>query len=248
MHKKSILILGAGFGGLTVLKYLLRNLKKRDDIQITLIDKQNYFLFSPLLHELAVGVLFPENIVVPIRNLYRSKIHRFVQASVEDINLADHEVKTSAGVFSYDYIVLALGGVTDISDMADNIENGSNVFSLKSAEDAVAIKNHMIKMFEKASSETDPAAVEKLLTFVISGAGYTGVQLASSLSDVVYKYLLSSYPDIDPARIKINLIESKDRVISELPEKYSRYVMKHLQKHNINVRLNCRITEIGSHR
>jgi NADH dehydrogenase len=243
MGKKNILILGAGFGGLTVFSRLLHTLKNRDEFRITLIDEQNFFLFSPLLHEVAVGVLLPENIVTPIRKLFRSGIHRFIQAHVEKVNLVKQEIITSAGIFNYDYIVLALGGVTDMSDMVNIIDN-SNVFVLKTAQDAMTIKNHIMEMFEKASIETDPEIVKQLLTFVISGGGYTGVELAASLSDVAYNYLTTSYPQIDPKNIKIIVLESADRIIRDLPIKYSHYVMTHLHNHRIDVLLNTKVTQI----
>jgi NADH dehydrogenase len=247
MDKKDILILGAGFGGLTVLGDLLRSLKKRDDIRITLIDEQNFFLFSPLLHEAAVGVLLYENIVAPIHKLYRSRIHNFVQAHIEEINLGDHKVITDAGVFNYDYLVLALGSVTDMSAMA-NIEDSSNIFVLKTIQDAISIKNHVMEMFEKASVEMDPEIVKQLLTFVISGGGYTGVALAASLSDVIYKYLTTSYRQIDARNIRIIMLESTGRIIRDLPEKYSLYVMRHLQSHRIEVILDSKVTQIGNNR
>ncbi|MFC1956416.1 NAD(P)/FAD-dependent oxidoreductase, partial [Chloroflexota bacterium] len=245
MDKKNILILGAGFGGLTVLSKLLRSLKKRDDILITLIDEQNFFLFSPLLHEVSAGVLLPESIVAPIRKMFSSRIHNFVQARVEEISLIDHRVITSSGVFDYDYLVLALGGVTDMSEMV-NTEDNSNIFVLKTVQDAIAVKNHIVGMFERASVETDPNILQQLVTFVISGGGYTGVALAASLSDVIYRYLTTSYKQIDAKNIKIIILESTDRIIRDLPEKYSLYVMRHLQRHRIDVMLNSKVTQIGN--
>ncbi|MFC1592625.1 NAD(P)/FAD-dependent oxidoreductase [Candidatus Omnitrophota bacterium] len=245
IDKKNILILGAGFGGLTVLSKLLRSLKKHDDILITLIDEQNFFLFSPLLHEVSAGVLLPESIVAPIRKMFSSRIHNFVQARVEEISLVDHKVITSSGVFNYDYLVLALGGVTDMSEMV-NTEDSSNIFLLKTVQDAIAIKNHVMEMFERASVETDPNIVQQLMTFVISGGGYTGVELAASLSDVIHRYVATSYRQIDPKNIKIIVLESKDRIIRDLPEKYSLYIMKHLQSHKIDVMLNSKVTQIGN--
>ena len=241
--KQEILILGAGFAGLTALNGLLHSLKKRDDIRITLIDEQNFFLFSPLLHEAAVGVLLPENIVTPIRKLRRSSIHRFVQARVEAIDLNERKVNTGAGVFDYDYIVLALGSVTDNEAIA-NIKDSDNIFALKTVQDATMIKSQIIKMFEKASVQTDPEKTRQLLTFVILGGGYTGVQFATSLYDAGQKCLTVGYRHIDPSNFRIILLESQGRIIRDLPEKQSLYIMKHLQSRNIEVRLNTTVTRI----
>lgn len=243
--KKEILILGAGFAGLTVLNGLLRSLKKRDDIHITLIDEHNFFLFSPLLHEAAVGVLLPENIVTPIRKLRRSRIHKFVQARVEAINLKDRKVTTSAGVFDYDYIVLALGSVTDNAAIA-NIKDNDIIHTLKTVQDATLIKSQIIRMFEKASVQTNPEKTKELLTFMILGGGYTGIQFTASLYDAAQKCLAGSYRHIDPGNFRIILLESQGRIIRDLPEKHSQYIMKYLQSRQIDVRLNTTITRIDS--
>ena len=220
MTNKKILILGAGFGGQTVLNGLLRSFKQQDDIEITLIDKHNYFLFSPLLHEVAIGVLPPENICTPIRKLQRRQNYNFIQAHIETINLADRKVTTSMDVFDYDYLVLALGGVTD-NTAIQNIQDRTNLYTLKTIQDATKIKNQIIEMFEKTGIQTDPEKIKQQLTFVILGGGYTGVQFAAGLSDAIQQCISRGYRHIDPANIKIVLLESEDRIIRDLPEKYS---------------------------
>ena len=245
MVKQNILILGAGFGGLTVLNRLSRSLKNRDDIRITLIDQHNFFLFSPLLHEAAVGVLLPENILTPVRKLIRNKNADFIPANVASIDLAARRVTTSVGVHDYDYLVLALGGITDYSTVA-NIKDSSSLLILKTIQDATAIKNRIIDVFEKAGLTKDPEEIKRLLTFVILGGGYTGVQFIAGLSDAIHKYLRVGYRHINPDNIKIILIESEDRIIRDLPVKYSRYITRHLQKRRIEVKLNSRVTRIDN--
>ena len=242
--KKKVVILGAGFGGQTVLKGLLQSFKQQDDIEITLIDENNYFLFSPLLHEVAVGVLPPENICTPIRKLQRSRIYNFIQAHIEAIDFTDREVTTSVGIFSYDYLVLALGGITD-NTAIQNIQNSTNLFTLKTINDATKIKNQIIEMFEKAGIQTDPVKIKQQLTFVILGGGYTGVQFAAGLSDAIHQCMSISYPHIDSANIKIVLLESEDRIIRDLPEKYSQYIKRYLQKRGIEVILNSKVTGVN---
>lgn len=247
MAKKNILILGAGFGGLTVLNKLSRSLKNRNDIQITILDKNNYFLFSPLLHEAAEGVLSPENILTPVRKLIRNRNVHFVQANVESIELSKRQVVSTVGILEYDYLVLALGGVTDNSTVAQ-VEDGSNVFTLKTIQDAVAIRNHVINAFEKAAISSDHEEVKRLLTFVILGGGYTGVQFAAGLSDAIHKCLNVSYRRINTDDIRIVLLESENRLIRDLPKKHSLYVAKHLRKRGIETKLNSKVTGIKDNR
>ena len=243
MTNKKILILGAGFGGQTVLNGLLHSLKQQYDIEITLIDRHNYFLFSPLLHEVAVGVLPPENICTPIRKLQKSRIYNFVQAHIETINPAERKVDTSAGTFNYDYLVIALGGITDNTAIQD-IQDSTHLYTLKTIQDATRIKNQIIEMFEKASVQSDPAVVKQQMTFIILGGGYTGVQFAAGLSDATHQCISASYGHLDPANIKIVLLESGDRIIRDLPEKYSQYVTRYLKKRGIKVMINSRVTGI----
>lgn len=243
MINKKILILGAGFGGQTVLKGLLRSFQQQDNIEITLINENNYFLFSPLLHEVAVGVLPPENICTPIRKLQRSRTYNFIQAHIEAINPAERKVDTSAGTFDFDYLILALGGVTDNMTI-HNIQNSANLYTLKTIQDATKIKNQIIEMFEKASIQSDPAVIKQQMTFIILGGGYTGVQFAAGLSDATQQCISASYGHLDPANIKIVLLESGDRIIRDLPEKYSQYVTRYLKKRGIKVMVNSRVTGI----
>ena len=247
MSKKNILILGSGFGGLTVLNRLSRSLRNRKDIQITLMDRNNYFLFSPLLHEVAESVLSPENILTPVRKLISSNNVNFVQANVESINLSQKQAISTVGIHDYDYLVLALGGVTDNSTI-ENVGDNINLLTLKTIQDAIAIKNHVINALEKAAITTDRYEVKRLLTFGILGGGYTGVQFAAGLSDAIYECLNTSYHQINLNDIRIVLLESENRVIRDLPEKHSLYVTKHLQKRRIEVKLNSRVTGIKDNR
>ncbi len=242
---KKILILGCGFAGLHTLQRFLRSLNGEENVEITLVNDENYFLFSPLLHEVATGGIETRHIAHPIRRLSCSDRFNFLQASVEKIDLGDRKVTTTAGTLDYDCLVLALGSVTDMSGL-HSLE--SNVFTLKTLHDSMLIRNHIIAAFERASIETDPQRRSQLLTFVVSGGGYTGVQMAADLRDFIFKYLAKYYKMKDVDAIRIILIEAEGKVVGELDSKLGAYVTKHLQRMGIEIRLNSRVTRVWEDR
>ncbi len=169
-HKdpKRILILGGGFGGVYALRYLTKTLDDRKDLEITIVSDENFFLFSPLLHEVAAGGLEPRHIALPIRQLPWQERFTFIHASVRKINLSERKVLTTVGTLDFDYLVLALGSVRNVSGLC---LEGGKVFTLKTLTDGRQIRNHIIKMFEQASIEKNLERQRQLLTFVISGGG-----------------------------------------------------------------------------
>jgi NADH dehydrogenase len=241
---KTVVILGVGFSGLTALKKIEAKISKNDDVGITLIDQNNYFTFAPLLHQVAVGALHPWDIVAPFRTLGLKEKTTFLQARVARIDLEKREISTTSGIRHYDFLLISLGSKTDISGMVE-ADNAQNVFTLKSIEDATAIKNRLLFLFEKAASEDNPQVRRELLSFTIAGGGYAGAELAAALSDMVFECAVKSYRSIDPGDIRINIIEVKDRLIDELPEKYSGYIAKHLKNHHVRIMCGARVTSIG---
>ncbi|MFH1003810.1 MAG: FAD-dependent oxidoreductase, partial [Chloroflexota bacterium] len=238
---RQILILGSGFGGTYTLRHLVPSLNRNEHIEITMVSEQNYFLFSPLLHEVATARIETRHIAYPIRRLHWRDRFNFIQASVEKIDLKERKVITSAGALDYDYLVLALGSVTDVPA---SVSGRGKVFLLKTLHDCMLIKNHIIEVFEQASTEKDLESQRRLLTFVVCGAGYTGVQLVTELRDFIYKHLVRFYHAIDPAAIHIILVEAEHKIVRNLHIKLGAYVMKQLQKMNIEVRLGSRVTRV----
>ncbi len=241
---KKVLILGSGFGGTYALRHLVRSLNRNENIETTMVSNENFFLFSPLLHEVAMGGIETRHIAYPIRKLHWRDRFNFIQAEVENIDLACRKVTTSARVLDFDYLVLALGSVTN--QAALNAVGGEKVttFTLKTLRDSVLIRNHIIDVFERASAEQNPEQRRRLLTFVICGAGYIGIQLVAQLRDLVQRNLLRFYRSIDRDDIHLVLVEAEPKIVAELHTKLGAYTMKNLQDMGIDVRLKSRITAV----
>lgn len=238
---RKVLILGSGFGGTYVLRSLVPALNRNENVVTTMISDENYFLFAPLLHKVAMGAIESRHIAYPIRRLQWRDRFKFVQATVEKIDLENRRVVTSNGTLEYDYLVMALGSITDRSGLNPR---ESNVFTLSTLRDSRLIRDHIIGSFERASLEADPQRQKQLLTFVISGAGYIGIQLAAELRDFIHHNLLKFYKEISPDDIRIMLIEIEPKIVSELHTKLAAYTMKHLRRMGVEVRLRSRVTYI----
>ncbi len=239
--RRKVLILGSGFGGTYVLRHLVPSLNRNENVETTMVSNENFFLFSPLLHQVSMGGIETRHIAYPIRRLHWRDRFNFIQAGVEKIDLAGRKVLTTAGTVDYDYLVLALGSVTDTSGLS-SMEG--NVFTLKTLHDAMLIRNHIIGIFEQASTQTDPDRQRQLLTFVVSGAGYIGVQLVAELRDFIFRNLIRFYKRIDPRHISIILIEAEPKIVSELDPKLSAYAMKQLQQMGVEMRLGSHVTRV----
>ncbi|MBI2857864.1 MAG: FAD-dependent oxidoreductase [Chloroflexi bacterium] len=240
---RKVLILGSGFGGTYVLRHLVPALNRNENVETTMVSDENFFLFSPLLHEVAMGRIETRHIAYPIRRLHWRDRFNFVQADVQKIDLAQRRVITARGSFEFDYLVLALGSVTDTSEL-DHIEGGNNVFTLKTLHDSRLIRNHVIGLFEQVSIEKEPERQKQLLTFVVCGGGYTGVQLVTELRDFIYRSLLRFYRVIDRSNIRIMLVEAEAKIAAELHPKLGAYLMRHLERTGIEMRLRSRVTRI----
>ncbi|MCH7966050.1 MAG: NAD(P)/FAD-dependent oxidoreductase [Thaumarchaeota archaeon] len=237
---KKILILGGGFGGITVLREIEKKFRK-EPIEITIISDDNYFLFTPMLPQVSSGLLHPSSISTPIR--YFCKKSQFLQASIDSIDLEqqlvtiqrpfDNKVRT----LEYDYLILALGGKTNFFNN-HNLEKYS--FSMKSIEDAISIRNHVILMLEQAAQTGNYKLQNTLLTFVVIGAGFAGVETISEINQFVKRSISKSYPSINPKNINMILISSKDRILPEINEKLSKISLKFLEKDGIKILKNTR--------
>jgi NADH dehydrogenase len=239
---KKIVILGSGFGGTYVFRHLLPALNRNENVDTTMVSDENFFLFSPLLHEVAMGKIETRHIAFPIRRLHWRDRFNFIQARVEEIDLTARKVRTTSGTLDYDYLVLALGSVTDTSILKPEAEN---VFTIKTLNDSMLIRNHIIEIFERAGAENDQKKLRQLLTFVVCGAGYTGVQLVTELRDFVFGHLVKFYSSVDPKSVKIVLIEAEPKILAGLPVELSAYSFKELQHMGIELRLNSQVTEVS---
>jgi NADH:ubiquinone reductase (H+-translocating) len=238
---RKVLILGGGFGGIYTLKYLVPALNRNESVETTLISNENYFLFTPLLHEVALGRIETRDIAYPFRSLHWKDRFTFVQANVEKIDLNLRKVTTSAGTLDFDFLVMSLGSITDTSPVGPD---WVNVFTLQNLDDAVRIRNHIISIFEQAVVEKNIERQRKLLTFVVAGAGYAGIQIVTGLKELVRSSLPRFYPAIESSNIRIILVEKSPKIVPELHARLGAYIMKYLRKVGIEVRLESRVTKV----
>jgi NADH dehydrogenase len=216
---------------------------------ITLVSETNALLFTPMLAEVAGSSLEPSHISTPLR----SSLHRteFIRGRVAQIDLEGRRVilEPDAGAgdterreTTYDHLVFALGAVSNFLGMA-NLEKYS--FNFKSLLDAIRIRNHVIEMFERADREPDPAQRRALLTFVIAGGGFAGVELAGALNDFAHG-ILADYPKLRKEELSVILVHSRDRILPELSETLGRYAQKRMEERGVIFRLNTRLTDAQS--
>ncbi len=205
-----VVIVGAGFGGLNAAQQL-----RRAPVRITLIDRNNYHLFQPLLYQVATAGLEPEQIAKPVRSILRSQDNlRFKMAEISAVDLEARRLDSDLGPIEYDDLILAVGAETDFFRLG-SLEHSA--LDLKGLPDAVEVRNHVLRCFEKAAFEEDPEAKRALLTFLIVGSGPTGVEMAGALAELIHLVLLKDYPEIDREDVKVILYEAVERVLPGFP-------------------------------
>ena len=244
--KKRILILGGGFAGMTAAECLEKELRKDPSVSITLVSETNALLFTPMLAEVAGSSLEPSHISTPLRTtLHRTE---FLRGRVISVDLENKRVTLEAGAggnescrseLAYDHLVFALGAVSNYLGLT-NVQKLA--FDFKSLIDAIRIRNHVIEMFERADRESDPEARKPLLTFVIAGGGFAGVELAGSLNDFA-RGILADYPNLRREDVRVVLVHARDRILPELSESLGRYAQSRMEARGVEFRLNTRLTD-----
>lgn len=241
--KTRIVVLGGGFGGIYAAHGLERACRRFATVEITLVSRHNYFLFIPMLHEAATGAIEPRHVAQAVRRAFRGRHLRFVKADVQAVNLAERKIETSSGVLGYDYLVLALGSTTNLFGL-----DGSqpHVFELKDLSDARRLHHHIVEMFEQAELQKDRLLRRDLLTFVVAGAGPTGVELAAEIHDFIHHTVVKDHPDIAFEEVDVYLVELAERILPGLDESLSKAAEKKLKGKKIKLLLKTRISQITS--
>jgi len=233
---------GGGFAGLHLIRHLDR-LVDRTEVELTLIDRNNYHLFTPLLYQVATGELPPHAVAYPLRMPIARARWQFARTEVAAIDLDGHLVRTADGEFPYDHLVLVPGSVTNDYGIPGVWEHA---VGMKWLGDAQQLRRRIIGAFERAALEGDPARRGELLRFVIVGAGPVGVELASSLRDLMDHTLRQLFPSVDLRRhAEIVLIDGADRVLSQMDERLSRLAARRLERQRVRVVLRTLVSEIG---
>jgi NADH dehydrogenase len=235
--KHRVVIIGGGFGGL----YAARELG-RAPVQVTLLDRRNFHLFQPLLYQVATGGLSPANIAAPLRSLLRGhKNTEVLLAEVVDIDAAGRRVRLSDGEVPYDTLIVAAGARHHYfgHDEWEAVAPG-----LKTVEDALEMRRRILLAFEAAEREADPQRVRAWLTFVIVGAGPTGVELAGTVGEMAHHTLRHDFRAIDTRQAQILLLEGTDRVLPTYPPDLSARAAAALDRLGVTVRTGTLVTEV----
>ena len=242
-----IVILGGGFAGMKTAQRLEELLKSDISVHITLVSETNALLFTPMLAEVAGSSLEPSHISAPLR----SSLHRteFVRARLAGIDLEKRsvllegmtagEAPAESREIPYDQLVLALGAVSNYLGMP-RVEELA--FNFKTLVDAIRIRNHVIEMFERADREPDAARRAPLLTFVVAGGGFAGVELAGALNDFAHG-ILADYPHVNRDEVRVVLVHAHTRILPELSESLGHYARTKMEERGVEFRLNARLTD-----
>lgn len=235
---RQIVVLGAGFGGLTFCQNF-----EHPAARITLVDRQNHHLFQPLLYQVATSALSAPNIAQPIRSILSDKPNVTVlMDNVLDFRLAEKQVVLENNVLAYDYLVLALGGVTSYFG---HPEWEPFAPGLKSIDDAFRIRREILVAFEKAENTLDENERRRLLTIVVVGGGPTGVELAGAFAELRRYVLRRDFRHIDPAQARIILIEAGPAILAHLPPDLSASARGQLEALGVEIRVSTRVKTIA---
>lgn len=243
-NKKQIVILGSGFGGLYAALEFEKALASRSDIEVTLVNRENFIVFTPMLHEVAASELDITHAVTPIRKLLKRV--NFFNGEVDYINLAAKRVTVSHGaephphILNYDHLVIALGSVTNFYNLPGLAKHG---LTMKTLGDAIHLRNHLIKNLEEADFECCPFVREPLLNIVVAGGGFAGVETIAAINDFL-RDAVKFYPHLKEEMIRVVLVHSGSTILPELGDALGNYAQKKLAERKVEIRLNTRVTEV----
>jgi NADH dehydrogenase len=243
-RRQRILILGGGFGGLYTALFLEKALARDSSLEVTLVNRENFFLFTPMLHEVAASDLEMTHIVNPIRKVLRRV--QFVQGQVESIDLRARRVVVSHGgehhhhELEYDHLVMGLGCVTNFYNLPGVEERA---VTMKSLGDAIALRNHLIECLEEADPECCRLK-QPVLTFVVAGGGFAGVETVASVNDFVREALVF-YPNLTEADLRVVLVHDGPVILPELGEQLGIYAQRKLTERKVEIRLKTRISAMS---
>jgi len=245
-HKKTrIVILGGGFAGLHAAMHLDDTLARDPDIEITLVNRENFFLFTPMLHEVAASDLDLTNIVNPVRKLLKRVM--FFAGEVESIDLDQKSVRVSHGFdhhrheLHYDHVVIGLGSVTNFYNLPGLQERA---LTMKSLGDAIHLRNRLISLLEEADTECCADVRGRLLTFVVAGGGFAGVETIAGINDFV-REAVQFYSNLRENMLRVVLVHPGDVILPELGEKLGRYTQKKLAERGVEIHVNTKVSGVS---
>jgi NADH dehydrogenase FAD-containing subunit len=250
-----ILILGGGFAGIEVLRQLQKAFQNDIRIDITLVSRDNFFLFTPMLPEISSGMIETRHIVTPLRAFCNRA--KFYETEIESIDPENKKVVIThrigkhtnpiewrSHMLKYDYLVIALGSETNFFGIS---EAAKQAFTLKSLGDAIVLRNHVINMLEQADIEHEDLDIRKrLLTFVVVGGGFSGVEIVGELNDFILDSIKYFYHNLQKSYARIILVNSGGRILPEVTEDLADFALHEIRKNGVEVLLNTRVIEVTS--
>src|SRR6188508_1330872 len=259
---KQIVILGGGFSGIGVLKNLQDEFRESKNIEITLISKNNFLLFTPMLPEIVSGAIETRHIVTPLRSFCNKAT--FYEVEVKSIDLDNREITITHTIgratqdsdveekeghdhkLRYDYLVIALGSE---NNFFGNPNIQENAFTLKTITDAIILRNHLIKVLEQANIEQDDKELRKsLLTFVVVGGGFSGVETVGAVNDFIRESVKRYYPNIYMSDVKVNLVSATDSLLEHIDEDLGHYALEKLKQNGVEFIMNTLVKDIAKNR
>ena len=232
--KPHIVVVGGGFGGISICKLLAK-----ENVEVTLVDRHNFHLFQPLLYQVSTSVLSTDEIAYPIRSFFhKNKNVNFFMAKAKGVDQARNVLKTNHGEIPYDYLVLAAGATTNFFGMKEIEEHA---YGMKTIQEALAIRNHVLHEFERADKpyRTDQERKEKL-TFVIVGGGPTGIEEAGAIAEL-RDIMKTEFHNLDFNNVSIKLIEATGHVLPMMSQDLQDYTVETLRKKGVDVMLNTQV-------
>ena len=242
MATKNIVVVGAGYSGVSATKFLAKKLKKDNDVQITLIDRHSYHTMMTELHEVAGGRVEPVAIQYDLQRLFaRQKNVQLVTDTVTGIDKENKIVTTKLGSYAFDYLILGMGGEPNDFGTPGVKEHG---FTLWSFEDAVRIREHILTTVAKAAIEPDAAVRRAMLTFVVCGSGFTGIEMIGELVD--WKARLAKEYKLDPSEFSLKVVEAMPTILNMLGRNDAAKAERYLKEQNVELVLNAPIIEVAA--
>jgi NADH dehydrogenase len=241
MKKTRVIIAGGGFAGLSAAMYLDKTLARRAEADVTLISRENFILFTPMLHEVASGDLYPGDIVNPVRRILRHV--KFVEAEVEAIDLSARRIHCVGGItgfdleFEFDHLLLTLGSETNFFDLPGVSEWA---VTMKSLFDAAMLRNRVLALLEEATIQKDAATRRGLLTFVTAGGGFAGAETTGAINDFV-RETVRYYPNLNEELIRVVVIHPGDFLLPELGQELGDYAERKLRERKVDVIKGVRV-------
>jgi len=234
--RKRVVIVGAGFGGIKAAKLLAK-----ENVDVTVIDRNNFHLFQPLLYQVSTAELAENEISYPIRAFFQKTPNiDFMLAEVKGFEPKKKLLLTDRGEVKYDYLILAAGATTNYFGM-ENVAKHS--FAMKTLQESIALRNHVLRMFEQASREADPEERRRLLTFICVGGGPTGVECAGALAELIQHVMAKEYHNMDMSEANVKLIEAMDSLLLMMPQELRDETLRVLQSQKVDVMLKVAVSD-----